>query len=310
VDAVQIAGRAHPLFGLIACRGGVVWPLLLCGPACAQGSSDAPSGIEDGSTGEIVEAGGVEEAGPQVEAGATASEDGGDPPIVADDGSAGGNDAAPPPDALDAGGLPGDSSLSDAPLLDGAPDDASLSDGAPCGCGSQSVCTLGTCTAARRVFVSNETYDGALGGHAGADATCQSLATAASLGGNWMAWISDATSSPSVRFSKSSVGYYLLDGTLLAANWADLTSSGLTRPIDLSETRVSLASASADASKTWTATLFTGALGTASCSDFGSSAATVTGEVGHCTGTGTENWTSAYATEECSVQNHLYCFEQ
>ena len=51
-------------------------------------------------------------------------------------------------------------------------------------------------------------------------------------------------------------------------------------------------------------------LGTASCSNFGSNAATETGEVGHCTGTGTVNWTSAYMTEECNVQNHIYCFEQ
>jgi hypothetical protein len=125
-----------------------------------------------------------------------------------------------------------------------------------------------------------------------------------------MAWISDSTSSPGARFSTSTVGYYLLDGTLLAPNWADLTASGLLHAIDVSETGASLASASADASKTWTGTLLTGLLGTASCSDFGSGAATETGEVGHCTGTGTSNWTSAYTAEGCNVQNHLYCFEQ
>jgi hypothetical protein len=282
-----------------------VLALLSCSAACAQGSSDAGgAGVEDATAGEIGDGAGMDEPVPAVEAGATENADGGDLAVGGDEDSPDSDDAGLPDDA----GPSLDSSPPNAPPPDSAV--APLSDGAPCGCGAQSVCALGTCIAARRAFVSNETYDGALGGHAGADATCQTLATAASLGGTWMAWISDSTSSPSARFSKPTVGYYLLDGTLLAANWADLTSSGLLRPIDVSETGASLASASDDASKTWTATLFTGVLGTASCSDFGSSAATETGEVGHCTGTGTDNWTSAYSTEECSVQNHLYCFEQ
>jgi hypothetical protein len=160
------------------------------------------------------------------------------------------------------------------------------------------------------VFVSNETYDGARGGHAGADATCQTLATGAGLGGTWMGWISDSTSSPSQRFSKATVGYFLLDGTSVAASWTDLTTNGPTHAIDLTETGASLAAASSNASKTWTATLVSGALGTPSCSDFASNASSATGEVGHCTGTGAVNWTSAYTTEACNVPNHLYCFEQ
>jgi hypothetical protein len=125
-----------------------------------------------------------------------------------------------------------------------------------------------------------------------------------------MAWLSDSSSSPSQRFSKPTVGYFLLDGTSVAASWTDLTTNGPAHAIDLTESGSSLASGSANASKTWTATLVSGALATPSCSDFASNAAAQTGGVGHCTGTGTVNWTSAFAGEACNVPNHLYCFEQ
>src|SRR5690242_15690863 len=42
----------------------------------------------------------------------------------------------------------------------------------------------------RRVFVTSKTYQGTLGGLAGADMECQKLADAANLGGTWMAWLS------------------------------------------------------------------------------------------------------------------------
>ena len=101
------------------------------------------------------------------------------------------------------------------------------------------------------------------------------LASAASLGGTWLAWISDTTSSPSVRFARSTAGYVLLDGTPVAVSWTALASSGPTHAIDLTETGASLAAASANDSKTWTGTLVDGALGAPSCSDFASNAATV-----------------------------------
>jgi hypothetical protein len=222
--------------------------------------------------------------------------------------------------AVEAGGTPDATAPQDSgadtsiqPVEAGQGQDAALDarpDSGSCACAAMSVCLSGKCSQGLRVFVTNETYSGALGGHAGADATCQTLATGAGLGGTWMAWISDSTSSPSQRFSASTLGYYLLDGTVVAASWSDLTKSGPVHAIDVTETGVSLAGASTEASKTWTATLTTGALGTPSCNDFGSYAVTYTGQVGHCTGTGTINWTSGYTSEVCDVPNHLYCFEQ
>jgi hypothetical protein len=163
--------------------------------------------------------------------------------------------------------------------------------------------------AALRVFVSSKTYDGNLGGALGADGICKTLAMQAGLGGTWMAWVSDATTSPSQRFTKSTVPYRRLDGAVVASSWATLTS-GLSNAIDVDETNASLATADNNASKTWTATTTAGTLGSSSCGGFASNASTTTGEVGHCTGTGTVNWTAAYTTETCSVPNHIYCFEQ
>jgi hypothetical protein len=260
--------------------------------ACAHGVDDEmqlEAGDQEASTDA---AGGAQDGDSTVEA-STAIDSGGDEQVGAD---------AP---SVDDGPAVADSSGDDVHSGADAP-----TDGLPCGCGVRSVCVAGVCTPARRVFVTEETYGGALGGHAGADATCQTLATGAGLGGTWMAWISDSTSSPSQRFSKPTVGYFLLDGTSVAASWTALTTNGPTHAVDLTETGVSLAAASSDASKTWTATVVSGARGTPSCSDFASNASTESGSVGHCTGTGTVSWTSAYASEACSVPNHLYCFEQ
>lgn len=254
----------------------IAWPLGWL--ACAQGVNtpdEAGDAAPDGAAPMVADSGVDRSIGPSVDTGVSP-----DPPDTGDE-------------------EPGAATMDATGGVDAAPDDEASTPDAPTGG-----------TSVRRVFVSSTTVDGALGGHVGADATCQSLATAAALGGTWMAWLSDSSSSPSARFSKLTVGYALLDGTPVAASWTALSSSGPTHAIDLTETGESLATASDDASKTWTATLVTGALGAPSCGDFASNAATATGQVGHCTGTGTVNWTSAYSTESCNVPNHLYCFEQ
>ena len=89
----------------------------------------------------------------------------------------------------------------------------------------------------RRVFVSSVEYVGNLGGVTGADQKCQSLAQGAGLPGTWLAWVSadtDATS-PSMRFTKSTFGYILVDGTYVANNWGDLTDGSLAHAIDRQE---------------------------------------------------------------------------
>ncbi len=86
----------------------------------------------------------------------------------------------------------------------------------------------------KRVFVTSKAYDGALGGLSGADAKCQALADAAMLGGTFKAWLSTEAESPSLRFTKQGP-WTLVDGTLLADDWAQLTSGTLKNAISRDE---------------------------------------------------------------------------
>lgn len=92
---------------------------------------------------------------------------------------------------------------------------------------------------AKRVFVTSVFYNGNLGGLAGADAKCQERAGAANLGGTWKAWLSSNTVSAASRLSRSNNPYKLLDGTIIANNWAQLISTDKTilAPIRISELR-------------------------------------------------------------------------
>ena len=74
-----------------------------------------------------------------------------------------------------------------------------------------------------------------------ADAICQAAAVAAGLdrGNPYRAWLSGVTSagvvSPATRFQQAAVPYVLVDGTPVAANWADLVDGTLLNPIDRDE---------------------------------------------------------------------------
>src|SRR5262249_27131858 len=87
----------------------------------------------------------------------------------------------------------------------------------------------------RRVFVTSLTYTGNLGGLAGADALCQARADAAALGGTYKAWLADDSGSPATRFTHSTGEYVLVDGTVVAGNWADLTDGSTGHAIDKTE---------------------------------------------------------------------------
>jgi hypothetical protein len=283
-------------------------PLLWC-VACAQGA-DTGGGDDGGTTDDST---GAENPVPEQDSSrrppssqdASGAQDTGSPgmdgaPDVQDETPSEGGDETVAAEGGDASADAGADSVAEAQV------DSAADTGADTGQDAPAV-DAGT---ALRVFVSSKTYDGKLGGALGADGVCNTLATQAGLGGTWMAWVSDTTTSPGQRFTKSTVPYRRLDGVVIASSWANLTSSGLSNAIDVTETNASLAAADSNASKTWTGTTVAGALGTNSCGGFASNASTTTGAVGHCTGTGTVNWTAAYTTETCSVPNHIYCFEQ
>jgi len=121
------------------------------------------------------------------------------------------------------------------------------------------------------IFVTSTHSTGNLGGLAGADATCQSLATAAGQSGTFKAYLSDASTSVDARFVHSTRPYALVNGTVIAANYAGLTSGHVLAPIDVDET-----GASASPSLVWTGQS-EGGIATTSCTSWTSSSATPTG---------------------------------
>jgi hypothetical protein len=87
------------------------------------------------------------------------------------------------------------------------------------------------------VFLTANTYNGDLGGVAGADAKCQAEATGNGLSGTYKAWIADGdtNNSPNNRFNQASVPYRMLTNgdivspafSTLASNWAGVTDGSI-----------------------------------------------------------------------------------
>jgi hypothetical protein len=118
--------------------------------------------------------------------------------------------------------------------------------------------TCGTPGGVCRVFVTNATFSGDLGGLAGADAKCQAAASAANLSGTYRAWLSTTASSPAAdaTFTKASGPYRRVDGVQVVADWADLTDGTLGAAIRVTETGTQLFNNSV-----WTHTLPDGTAG-------------------------------------------------
>jgi hypothetical protein len=157
----------------------------------------------------------------------------------------------------------------------------------------------------RRVFVTSAMYTGALGGIAGADASCQSLAGAAALGGTWKAWVGDGMNAPSTTFVQSTVPYVRTDGVTIATDWTALTDGTLDAPIDHDET-----GAAVDPSgntHVWTGAATNGAPLPYHCSGWTSATDSFTPR-GLFTATDS-TWVMA-GPDPCATENHIYCFEQ
>ncbi len=167
------------------------------------------------------------------------------------------------------------------------------------GCGEGGPC---------RVFATSEMHTGALGGLSGADSICQRLAEAASLPGNYKAWLSDATDSPSTRFVQSPGPYVRIDGSLFAEDWASLTSDGPRVRLEVNEKGDLLT----NGMEAWTNTKVDGTPYSTTlslfCSNWASGDNPVSGRVGELNQLA-EGWTSGHA-DPCNVPWRLYCFQQ
>jgi hypothetical protein len=184
---------------------------------------------------------------------------------------------------------------------DGTPRPQSLS-----ACAAQSV---NECAQRKTVFVTSVTYDGNLGGLAGADANCQALADAAGLGGTYKAWLSDSSTDARDRLTHATVPYVRTDGASIADDWADLVDNPagdpLLNPIDRDENGNAVGNV-----RVWTGTTFAGQMlpGDTICSDWLDGTASFNGRTGR-TNRVDLGWTSVL-TLGCNTLRALYCFEQ
>ena len=200
--------------------------------------------------------------------------------------------------------------------------ESALNDAKNCGaCGNACAapsCSQGQCE--KLVFVSSQRYAGNLGGLTGADSRCQALAQAAHLPGQFKAWLASETVSAASRLTHSAKRYLLLDGTVVANDWAALTSStssALRHAIDMTELGTEPSPTPGvypvcdDGPTAWTGTYGAGQVaGGQTCNDwtdgqnggalggFGSTRATSSLWTGHC------------GSPLCGVAMHLYCLEQ
>lgn len=165
---------------------------------------------------------------------------------------------------------------------------------------------------AKHIFFSSQTYTGNLGGLAGADQKCQTLAQNTGLTGTFKAWLSDSVTAAKDRLTHATVPYALVDGTKVANDWNDLTDFKINVPINITETGV------VTSSYAWTATKANGErryveiLGATTdnitCDNWTSSSLLFHGSLGNSSETG-QYW-SDWGIGSCDTSKHLYCVEQ
>jgi hypothetical protein len=103
-------------------------------------------------------------------------------------------------------------------------------------CAPDRFCADGTCILGKRIFISSTEQNGALGGLAGADALCQTLATNAGHQGQFRAFMSDSTVSAAMRLTQANIPYRLVSGAVVADDWQDLVDGTLDANILTTET--------------------------------------------------------------------------
>ena len=171
----------------------------------------------------------------------------------------------------------------------------------------------------KTVFVTQETFNGAIQAYADLEDICQFHAVYAGLTGTFKAWLSTDSSDPASTFVRSTGPYVLVDGTIVAANWEDLTNGSLNNPINIDQYGQPLTGDEF----VWTATEADGSYvgiplpeqnvgGSLSCRNwtFAADSIVASGHVGSAQDTGPA-WTDAGAARyDCEQFYHLYCFQQ
>jgi hypothetical protein len=156
----------------------------------------------------------------------------------------------------------------------------------------------------RFVFVTSAQKTGDLGDVTGADALCQSLASASQnavlANRTFAAWIGTPTSLASARLTQGKAAYKRVDEVLVANTWADLTDGTLANPIDRDEKGAQVGGS------VWTGTNTNGTASNDVCSNWKSTAGN--GQQGVMTATSGQWTDNSY--HPCNEMARVYCFER
>jgi Protein of unknown function (DUF1554) len=202
------------------------------------------------------------------------------------------------------------------------------------GCEDDGSPTIPTGTTTSFFVTSTTSVTGNLGGLAGADATCQRLATAAGHDGTWRAYLSverDAANGNQPTHARDRIGngpWYNANRLLIANNLAELHARTGDAELFVNENGLRI-------NGQWTGSptpnehdILTGSTADGrvapglTCADWTSDSATVIGQVGHSDGMGPQqnttpplsSWNSAHTNQNCANTaprggaGRFYCF--
>ncbi|MBS1826471.1 MAG: DNRLRE domain-containing protein [Acidobacteria bacterium] len=176
---------------------------------------------------------------------------------------------------------------------------------AVCNLLSASTVTANVPCPAKTIFITNNLFNGNMGGLAGADALCQGEAAAAGLSGQYKAWLSTAQSSAAQRLGHWPGPYQLPNGTLVANNWADLTDGALSFPIQMAANGFNVGTPQT----VWTGTDAPGASTGSDCGGWSVGTNAASGTVGLYIFNNRPGWTNQ-SSLVCNTSQRLYCVQQ
>lgn len=172
-------------------------------------------------------------------------------------------------------------------------------------CQEDRVCSEKVCKKFLRVFITSTTSHGDFKGAMKADEFCQARAKVATLGGTYKAWVSDAFSSPSSRFSHPTIPYVNVSKQVrakIADSWSALIDGNIDAQILFDEYGLLKAMQSV-----WSGTYADGtAVNSPTCT--GWSTLSGPGVVG--TNKQSDSKWSYAGNDFCNASNSFYCFEQ
>ena len=123
----------------------------------------------------------------------------------------------------------------------------------------------------------------------------------------YYAWLSDSVDSPDNRFTRSEGPYVLIDGTVIAENYADLTDESLLHPINIEVTGIKLGR-----QYVWTGTQSDGTSikEWLTCNKWTADPAEDFNGMGGRTTLKNSIWSSRIARVPCNRKHRLWCFQQ